>query len=316
MKNTRTPIDLVYLWVDGNDIEWVKKKHAFLGNKTNLNVEALSIARNANNEELKFSLRSVEQYAPWIRHIYIVTDQQKPNWLDTSYDKVSIVDIRDILPTEALPCYNSVVIEYFFYRIKGLSEHFLYANDDMFFNKPIGPEFFFNQKGYPIVRLQRTFLGKLITSIKKKLGVYSNIYRKTVDLAASQIERKFGKYYTGMPHHNIDAYLKSDYKALVEDVFADEIKPLITHHTRQETDLQRIIFLYYALAINKGELRYVNREESARIRVQKKDYASFIKKYKPALFCLNDTHRATNEDRKRIKPFLSEILPEKSKFEL
>lgn len=308
-------IDLVYLWVDGSDPQWFAKKQHFLGHDSPHNTEAFSKARTENNDELKYSLRSVEKNAPWIRRIFVVTDEQTPGWLELSHPKVKVVDIREILPEQAIPCYNSVVIEYFLYKIPDLSEHFLYANDDMFIHKPIEPGFFFNANGYPIIRLQRAFFGKWLNRIKRLFNIYTNIYRKTIDLSARLVDERFGKYYSGTPHHNIDSYLKSDYRQVVEGDFREYIWPTITNRMRTENDIQRIIFLYYALAVKRGELRYVGRGESCRIRVQKPDFMLYITRYSPVLFCLNDTHRATDEDRKRIKPFLKGLFPEKSSVE-
>lgn len=318
MKSYMNPydIDLVYLWVDGGDPEWLAKKRKYLENKTGLNIEATSKARITDNNELKYSLRSAEKHAPWIRKFFIVTDEQKPKWLNLKNEKVEIVDIRDLLPPEALPCYNSVVIEHFLYKISGLSEHFLYANDDMFFNTGVGPEFFFNSEGMPIVRLKRAFFAKWMNRTRRIFNIPTNIYRKTIDRAAGLIQQQFGKYYSGIPHHNIDSYLKTDYRNAVEKVFKNEILSTLTNHLRSEFDVQRIIYLYYALAIERGELRYVNRKESCRIRLQKIDFMSYITSYNPALFCLNDTHRATDEDRARVTPFLEALFPEKSGFEL
>ena len=309
-------IDLVYLWVDGNDIDWLNKKNAFLNKEKGLNIDAVSKARTADNHELLHSLRSAETCAPWIRNIIIVTDEQKPHWLNTDNPKVKIIDIRDILPPQAIPCYNSVVIEYFLYRIPGLSERFLYANDDMFFHKPITPDFFFDEKsGFPIVRLQRSLFGKLINNFKARFNIHRNLYRITIDNAAKLIDRDYGKYYSGTPHHNIDAYLKSDLRNITEVAFKEEISQIVTNHFRHESDIQRILMLYYALATKRGVLKYMNRYESCRIRVYKPDFMWFIKKYNPALFCLNDTPRATDEDRARIKPFLETLFPNKSSFE-
>lgn len=309
-------IDLVYLWVDGSDTEWLTKKNKFLEKKIDLNVEATSKARTTDNDELKYSLRSVEKYAPWIRKIFIVTDEQRPKWLNLQSEKVTIVDIREIIPPEALPCYNSVIIEHFLYKIPSLSGHFLYANDDMFINAEVSPEFFFTSGGMPIVRLQRAFLGKWINQIKKSFNIHTNIYRKTVDKAARLIEDKFGKYYSGTPHHNIDSYLKTDHRNVVEKDFKNEILSTVTNHLRSEQDIQRVVYSYYALANNRGKLRYVNRKESCRIRLQKADFMGFITSYNPKLFCLNDTHHATDKDRERVKPFLETLFPEKSEFEL
>ncbi len=318
MKNY-TPnfdIDLVYLWVDGNDINWLNKKNTYLNEIKGLNIDAISKARTMDNEELLHSLRSAEKCAPWIRKIYIVTDEQKPKWLNTNNPRIEIIDIRQIIPPEALPCYNSVVIEFFLYKIPGLSEHFLYANDDMFFYKKIKPDFFFDSKtGFPIVRLQKVYFGILLDKIIDKFNIHRNLYRITINNAAKLIEKRFGKYYTGTPHHNIDSYLKSDLKKITESEFKNEIKSIVQNHFRNENDIQRIIFLYYALVKNRGIVRYVNRYESCRIRVQKPNFMYFINKYEPSLFCLNDTPRATNKDRARILPFLSNLYPEKSIFE-
>ena len=101
----------------------------------------------------------------------------------------------------------------------------------MFFNKPISPNFFFTSEGLPVVRLQRSFMGKWINILKNKLSIHINIYRKTIHRSALLIEQKFGRYYSGTPHHNIDAYLKSDYRKVAKSVFSDEIDATLTHHT-------------------------------------------------------------------------------------
>lgn len=309
-------IDLVYLWVDGNDPVWAEKKSKALGTYNNSNTEALSKARNMDNGELMYSLRSVEKNVPWIRKIFIITDEQIPKWLNLNNDKVSIIDIRELVPKESLPCYNSVVIEHCLWKIPGLSEHFLYANDDMFFNAKLTPDFFFTKEGLPVVRLTRAFLGKFTVSLRLKLNIHLNVYRKTIHNAALLIEKKFGKYFSSTPHHNVDAYLKSDYTQVSNVVFKDEISKTLTNHVRSENDIQRIIYLYYALAAKRGKLRFVGRNESCRIRLHKPDFNYFIDKYNPSLFCLNDSHHSTDDDRARVTPFLSALFPDKSSFEL
>ena len=104
-------IDLVYLWVDGNDPEWLNKKQLFMDKKIN------TVGRYQDNQELKYSLRSGEKHLPWIRKIFIVTDNQIPTFLDTSHPKIEIVYHSEIIPKQILPTYNSVIIEYFIYKI-------------------------------------------------------------------------------------------------------------------------------------------------------------------------------------------------------
>ncbi len=62
-------VDLVYTWVDGNDPAWQKKHATFTGKKP-VGADVDCKGRYADNDELKYSLRSVEKYAPWIRHTY------------------------------------------------------------------------------------------------------------------------------------------------------------------------------------------------------------------------------------------------------
>lgn len=314
MNNLRFDIDLVYLWVDGNDPKWLAKKRAFT-NDTDDNSEANNKGRYANNEELKYSLRSAIQHVPWIRQIFIVTDSQIPDWLDTSNPRIQVVDHQDIMPPETLPCFNSSVIEYFLYRIPNLSEHFLFANDDMFFNADLLPDFFFATDGYPIVRLKRKRLGKWRHRIKGLVGKKLGQYARMVADASSLIEEKFGKYYAGMPHHNIDAYRKSDYRTAVEEVFSEQVLRSQTNRTRTYGDLHRSAFSYYALAIGHGHLKYVRRKESGRILVYKHDFAGYLKEHGSKLFCLNDNQHVNDSDRKKIKPFLEKHYPLPSMFE-
>ncbi|MDR2839877.1 MAG: glycosyltransferase, partial [Paludibacter sp.] len=280
------------------------------------NTQSNCKGRTANNDELKYSLRSAEKFAPWIRKIFIVTDNQIPDWLDVTHEKIKIIDHLDILPPEALPCYNSVIIEYFMYKIPDLSEHFLYANDDMFFNAAVQPDFFFNADGYPIVRLCRKTAAKLGYKLEKFFKKGLSVYKQTLVNAADLVESKFHKYYSAIPHHNIDAYLKSDYQMAVEQIFSKEFSACITNHLRSEQDIQRIVFLYYALATGHGQLKYVGKNESCVVRLQRKNYQKYFDKYHPKLVCVNDSERVSDNDRTRMKSFLNNLFTDKSSFEL
>lgn len=124
------PIDLVYTWVDGNDPVWQAKKAYWQKQYAPDDEYAISPARWRDRDELKYSLRSVEQYMPWVNNIYIVTDNQVPAWLNINHPKIKIVDHSEIFPAEALPVFNSIAIESRLAYIPDLSEHFIYSNDD------------------------------------------------------------------------------------------------------------------------------------------------------------------------------------------
>lgn len=307
-------VDLVYLWVNGNDPEWQAKRNACIGTaETQRGVNCKG--RYADNDELKYSLRSVAQYAPWIHKIYIVTDNQVPSWLDTSNPKVRIVDHKEIMPEICLPCFNSAVIEHFLYNIPGLSEHFLYANDDMFVNRPVKPDDFFAQDGLPIVRFNRRPLRKFTLWFKEKVqGRALSNYVQTIRRSAEMVEKKYGIYYGGKTHHNIDAYLKSDYQHAAQ-VFDSEIKATFANHVRSASDVQRNIYSYVALAEKRAHLHYVTQRTSFRFHIHRENHYKKLERYNPMLFCMNDSEFATDEDRKRMADFLSLRFPDKSQFE-
>lgn len=307
-------IDMVYLWVDGNDPQWLAKHNACIG-KTEDKSAVNCKGRYSDNDELKYSLRSVEMYAPWIRKIFIVTDNQVPKWLDTSNPKIRIVDHKEILPEVSLPCFNSRLIEHFLYKIPGLSEHFLYANDDMFINRPVTPATFFAGDGLPIIRFNRRPFRKFTLWFKEKVqGKALSNYVQAIRNSAELVEKRYGIYYGGKTHHNIDAYLKSDYRH-VGNVFKNEIGAMLTHHVRSADDVQRNIYSYVALAEKRAHLHYVTRRTSFRLHIQNESHYAKLERYNPILFCMNDSQYARDEDREREKAYLDKRFPEKSQFE-
>lgn len=307
-------IDLVYLWVDGSDPEWQARRSAFTGQKLD-NTEANCKGRYADNDELKYNLRAVEKYAPWIRHVFIVTDGQTPAWLDTSCPDVTVVNQNDIIPEVSRPCYNSSLIEHFLCRIPGLSEHFLYANDDMFLNKPVTPDTFFTSDGLPIVRLIHARLRDWYLAFRKHvLGVPYKYYIRTLYNSAGLVRKRYGVYYSGKPHHNIDAYVRSDNRLVAEE-FSREISAVLNNHQRKDNDLQRVIYSYAALARKRGRLQYVTQRTSFRFHIQKNSHYAKLRRYDPLFFCMNDSEYATDSDRKRVTEFLAGRFPDKSRFE-
>lgn len=134
-------IDIVYLWVNGSDPQWRNKRsqaaaeqgiHASGTLARYGDVEG----RYRDNEELRFSLRALERHFPDHGHIYIVTDAQTPHWLRAGAG-ITVIDHAQIIPTSALPLFDSGNIESYIHRIEGLSERYFYINDDVFFNAPV-----------------------------------------------------------------------------------------------------------------------------------------------------------------------------------
>jgi hypothetical protein len=143
-------IDVVYTWVDGDDPAWQATKAQYARDVSEPAPKQRTIGdeRFRNRDELKYSLRSIEQFAPWVRHIYIVTAGQRPAWLDADHPKITLVDHREIYRDAAwLPTFNSSGIETQLHHIPGLADHFLYFNDDFFLGQLADPIDFFHGNG-------------------------------------------------------------------------------------------------------------------------------------------------------------------------
>ncbi|GAB1598387.1 N-acetylglucosamine-1-phosphotransferase subunits alpha/beta-like isoform X1 [Argonauta hians] len=107
--------------------------------------EDFSPSRFEDNEELKYSLRSIEKYAPWVHNIFIVTNGQIPSWLNLDNPRLHIVTHEDIFMNKShLPTFSSPAIEANLHRIPGISDKFIYLNDDVMFGKEVWPDDFYS----------------------------------------------------------------------------------------------------------------------------------------------------------------------------
>lgn len=146
------PIDVVYLWVDGNDSSWRLKRQAALEQMPLDSGAAMARYSNVegrfrDNHELRYSLRALEQFFPQHGHIYIVTDAQAPDWLQPSA-RLTLVDHRELMPEASLPTFDSGHIESWIHHIPGLSERYFYFNDDIFLGAPLNPADWFTPDGF------------------------------------------------------------------------------------------------------------------------------------------------------------------------
>jgi len=328
-------IDLVYLWLDGNDKKWRAEKDKWQEietGKVKLATEATIEARWRDNDEFKYAIRSAAKFAPWINHIYIVTCMgQVPSWLDTSNPKITIVDHTEIMPADGLPNFNATAIENCIINIPGLSEYFIYANDDMFFGRPLSPSYFFDEMGRTIVWYNKDRKRKSYADGIKKSG---SVFRNLLYNDARVFELLFGvEKMRLMPCHNIEPYRKSSIKELLTNPLVDMYyQKTIRRKFRNGFDIHRWVFTLYDITFEKAVMHRVNTKKKIYYPLYKiidkftncfKDspvyttnaIRSWVNKFQPPLFCINDTEANTDKDREDNKKFLLEFLPEKSEFE-
>jgi len=147
-------MDAVITWVDGSDPAHQAKMAPFLSSSTQKNHSAAA-TRFANCGEIEFCVMSLVRFAPWVETIYIVTDDQQPAFLASIKDpalrqRISVIDHRQLFKGYefALPVFNSLAIEAMLWNIPGLSDDFIYLNDDMMLTKPTPIEAFRTDEHY------------------------------------------------------------------------------------------------------------------------------------------------------------------------
>ena len=209
----------------------------------------------------------------------------------------------------------SNAIETSIHKIPGLAEHFLLANDDTFVGRPLTKEFFF-QNGSPIIRLKPG-------SVANTGSLYREQILHAIELSEQDLHSPIPIFSERnvVPHHNIDAYLKSDYTACTAH-FKKEYEKTLTHRFRKGNDVQRIIVDIWAFTHGDADIRIVRpfskkpkQLDSLMLTNTETDYAKKLNSRNPGLFCINDGELSSQEDRMRTKQFLEKRFPKKSEFE-
>jgi hypothetical protein len=136
MDRAAEPVDAVYSWVDDSTPRFAHDLQLTGARADGLAVDVRS-RRFRDNGELRYSMRSLVRFAPWLHRIFLVTNGDVPAWLDRHSDRVQVVTHAELFDTtDDLPTFNSNAIEMHLHRIPGLSRKFLYLNDDVFFGRP------------------------------------------------------------------------------------------------------------------------------------------------------------------------------------
>lgn len=312
------PVDIVYTWVDGDDPQWAEQKNAALGqvDPQQHTADAHGLCRYQDNDELRYSLRSVARYADFVRHIFIVSDGQVPSWLNTDHRDITVVDHTEIFPSEAcLPTFNSHAIEARLHHISGLAEHYLYLNDDFFFGRRVRPEQFFHSNG-----MTKFFLSQALIGGGDPLWT-----ARSVDAAAANTRRliyeRFGRVVSQKFKHAPYPQRRSvlyEMEATLRDQF--DATAASTVRSTSDVPVPSSLFHYYAYLTGQavpGSIRseYVSLGDwGAERRLRK-----LRRRLNADVVCINDTveaHAAERARRRRVlREFMESCWPTKSPFE-
>lgn len=330
-------IDIVVLWVDGNDPAWQAEKTKYQG-------KTLDDSNSANRFRdwglMPYWFRGVERFAPWVRTVHFVTCGHAPAFLNLNAPRLHHVRHTDFMPPEALPTFSSHALEMNLHRIPGLAEHFIYFNDDMFLLRPM-PETAFFREGlpctyggeYPIELVGEigiwqhasvNNLGVINAHFHKKQQVarfgkrYANpAYRWQDNLRTRAIEKLFPNYFTGFKNlHAPAAYRKSTFEA-VWNAEPELLRRTTEHRFRSAEDVNQWLCLWWQVA--SGQFTPFNTDNLVSCADEQTidGLCDAIVRQKHDMICINDPESPVNFDAlsARLQAAFAKILPEKSEFE-
>ncbi len=334
MKPHESDIDFVVLWVDGNDIEWQKKKALYSPNPSF--ATDISPSRYRDWDIFKYWFRGVAKYAPWVRKIHLVTDNQAPEWLNAENPHLHLVNHTDYMPNDALPVFNSPAIEVGIHKIEGLSDKFVFFNDDVMLTCLVNPEYYF-KKNLPV-----DMAG--FTKSPSDNGIFSKIMKNNYAVLnkyfdkKSTVKKNFRKWYKPsygktylrtllnssgtqfsgivIPHLSCP-YFKSDFEKVWEKE-SDELLKTQYSRFRSEKDLTHFVFRWWRMCEGsfyprRSMGKYFALTDNASVDKAVKA----IEKNKYPEICLNDCWADDHyeEAKERIKSAFDKILPEKCEYE-
>lgn len=327
------PIDFVVPWVDPNDPVW---KKSFIHHSKQAGLYSDSTDKRYRDWGIfKYWFRSVEKFAPWVNKVHFITAGHVPSWLDINHPKLNFVKHSDYIPSKDLPTFNVNPIEINLHRIKALSEHFVYFNDDIFFNSPASESLFF-KNGLPCdSAVMSAFSGTGFSRMVLNSNIVINnhfVKSKSIQekphywfnpLYGPQLIRNFllmpWKEFTGFyDYHIANSYLKSTFVKVWEKE-SELLNETSTRKFRHSLDLNQAVFRYWQLASNNfspsSKHKIGNCYEVGKVPLEK--IISDIEQGHKPLICLND-HDPDNLDEviKKLQSTLDKKFPNKSSFEL
>lgn len=324
-------IDFVVSWVDSGDPTWITKKNRYMGDIQDIKNDNVSEERYRDYGTLMYFFRSVEKYASWVNHIYLITDNQIPKWLNSDNKKVTVIDHRDIIDSKYLPLFNSNAIEWNMNSIPGLSDNFVYFNDDYLLNGLVQPEDFFidgKPRDYRLykslypkedfdnipfndVRLLNQFLIKGNWPLNKT-GLFSFKYGKEQVHNLIQLRRKWVSGY--IEPHSAYSFTKSTFRK-VKEIWKQQVNDTNSYRFRSSNDISIWLVRYYQLETGF----FVPRSPKFSAFHTIADLPALEREFnndKVKVLCVND-EEVVDYDHvlQQLRSLLNAKYPEKSSFE-
>lgn len=226
-------MDAVILYVDMDDSNWRLEHDKYC-------VYNCHAIRFRDWGFLKYVMRGIDTYMSFIDRIHLVVmmDSQVPEWVNR--DKVNIVYHEDIIPKNLLPLFNSASIEMFIHKIPGLSEEFIYFNDDFFPTNSLEYHDFFDGNGNIYNEMKDTGL---------RDGYYLRSTIFSTQLAAAISGKEIEENYWMVPQHTMAPMIRSSQEYVFKQLENILIASVSKFRTSQNT--HQYLFTNYLYFNNK-----------------------------------------------------------------
>lgn len=325
-------IDFVIPWVDGNDEEWIKQRNSYSGYYTESRYREWNV--------FKYWFRSVEKYAPWVDKIHLITCGQVPTWLNTEHPKLKLVFHKDYIPERFLPTFSANPIELNLHRIEGLSETFVYFNDDMFLCSSCKEGDFF-KNGLPcdsaiLNQFAPSAIGHQFSYILCNDIAFTNHYFNKKAVMKKNLSKWFNLRYGKRVLFNVysffgggfssfyvfhipQAFRKSDFEEIWK-MNPELLEQTSSHKFREASDINQYAVRYLNLC--KGDFSPRNpKKMGSYCEISKDDdlIAKHFRNQSVKMICVNDIDSEGMDFEKEYKflhELLEEVFPEKSSFEI
>ena len=306
-------IDVVYTWVDGDDPEFRQafQHHAPITQSAT----AAGARRFRDSDELRFSLRSLEAYVPWVGRVFLVTNGQVPRWLRRDHPRLRLVRHEDIFPdTSHLPTFNSAAIEAHLHRIPGIARRFLYLNDDFFFGRPVAIDQYVTAGGRPRIWVDPW-------ELPFRYSDQDDLVIQWLGYARELLTAALGRRRLTSPAHG-PILLDRDALARVESRWREEFARTSASRFRiARMAMPHVLYVHWLAAQRGCELSLNSaahysfvmfRPPLARVEEE----LEHIRRTRPLCFCINDDWDDDPTTKARLlRLFLEDYFPTASSFE-
>lgn len=330
------PIDFVIPWVDGGDPEWRREKALYSGE-----VKDAPLARWVDGEQryrdwglLRYWFRGVEAFAPWVNRIHFITWGHLPPWLNVDHPKLHVVNHRDYIPEKWLPTFSSRCIELNVHRIEGLSERFVYFNDDTYLTAPVKPRDFF-RRGLPCdsaiispIHLKRNAGGthseisdmfivnerfrKREVLLRHPLKWFSPRYGAALIRTLTQLPyRLFTGFYVS---HLPLSYLKTTFGAVWSEI-PDALESACRHRFRTDADVNQWIMEYWQFCTGRFVPRAPGIGNVFEGAAEVERLVSEVCSRRRKMICWNDSPDVSSDVCARVENAFAKLLPTSCEFE-